>query len=67
MIGNRVRLFLDSGVSGSQRQTMVTGLLHRLDQSGALVWRECSIPEGEGATFIPMHRIYQIIDLGRAP
>lgn len=66
MIGNRVRLYLDSGVTGSPRQTTVTGTLHKLDQSGATLWRECSIPEGEGMSFYPMHRIYEIVNLGRA-
>lgn len=67
MIGNRVRVFLDSSETGSARQTTVTGILHKIDDAGALIWRESSIPEGCGTSFIPMHRIYEIIDLGRAP
>jgi len=30
-------------------------------------WREHQLPEGQGNTFIPMHRIHEIVDLGRAP
>lgn len=61
MIGNRVRVVTVDG-TGS-----VVGTLHKLDPAGAYVYRECSIPEGRGAVFIPMHLISEIVDLGRAP
>lgn len=60
MIGNRVRVILTDGMQ-------VVGTLHKLDQAGAIVWREHSLPEGQGNSFIPMHRVFEIIDLGRAP
>lgn len=61
MIGNRVRLLL------VDEPREVTGVLHRLDAgAGATIWREHSLPEGQGIVFIPMHRIYEIVDLGRA-
>lgn len=60
MIGNRVRVILDGGRE-------ITGTLHRLDAPGATVWREHPLPEGQGTVFVPMHRIHEIIDLGRAP
>jgi hypothetical protein len=60
MIGNRVRVILVSSV--------VTGILHKLDQTGAMVYREHELlPEARGLVFLPMHRIIEIIDLGRAP
>lgn len=60
MIGNRVRLLLND------EPREVTGVLHRLDQGGAAVYREHSLPEGQGTSFFPMHRIKEIVDLGRA-
>jgi hypothetical protein len=65
MIGNRVRLILTSAVG--VRMTDIVGTLHKLDTTGAVVWRENVTPEAQGNVFIPMHRIHEIVDLGRAP
>ncbi len=62
MIGNRIRIVL---VAFGSRQEAVTGTLHKLDQRGATIWREHAFAEGQGISFIPMHRIHEIIDLGR--
>ncbi|MGD9883385.1 MAG: hypothetical protein AB7F22_28925 [Reyranella sp.] len=66
MIGHRVRLILWDEIDGSSAKRLITGTLHRLDQAGAVIWRENHLPEGQGNTFIPMHRIHEIVDLGRA-
>lgn len=60
MIGHRVRVILEGGreITGTLRESIVPGVT---------VWREHPLPEGQGAVFIPMHRIHEIIDLGRAP
>jgi sortase (surface protein transpeptidase) len=59
MIGNRVRLITTEGPT-------IMGTLHRLDQAGATIYREHSLPEGQGNVFIPAHRIVEVVDLGRA-
>jgi len=59
MVGNRVRLITTEGPS-------ITGTLHRLDQAGATIYREHSLPEERGNVFIPAHRIFEVVDLGRA-
>lgn len=65
MIGNRVRLIM---VNQDGPFTEITGTLHELAAgTGATIWRENTMPEGQGIVFIPMHRIYEIVDLGRAP
>lgn len=63
MNGNRVRVITNDGYPGSGA---VTGVLHKLDAAGAIVYRECSLPEGQGNVFIPAHRIREIVDLGRS-
>lgn len=64
MIGNRVRVILAD--AAGQCYGEVTGILHELAAGkGATIWREHSLPEGQGIVFIPMHRIYEIVDLGR--
>lgn len=64
MIGNRVRLIM---VNESGPFTEITGVLHELAAGkGATVRRENVMPEGESKVFVPMHRIYEIVDLGRA-
>ena len=63
MIGRRVRVHLNHAYP---EQTTVTGTLHKLDQAGATIWRECSLPEKEGISFFPAHRILEIEDIGRA-
>lgn len=60
MVGNRVRVVLIDC-------NTVTGTLHRLETAGVIIWRDSSLPEGQGNSFIPMHRIREIVDLGRAP
>ena len=65
MIGNRVRVITlgDGGRRGSTE-----GTLHRLDPAGATVYRTSNVmPEAQGNVFIPMGRIVEIVDLGRAP
>jgi hypothetical protein len=61
MIGNRVRVIREAP-EGS-----VDGILHKLDPAGVRLYRESSLPEGRGMVFIPMQRIVEIVDLGRAP
>lgn len=61
MIGNRVRLITNDG---SPASGAVTGILHKLDEAGAIIWREA---DHSATVFIPMLRIREIIDLGRAP
>jgi hypothetical protein len=64
MIGNRIRIITNDGfpTNGS-----VEGVLHKLDAAGALVFRTDVMPEAQGAIFIPMYRIREIVDLGRRP
>lgn len=64
MIGNRVKII--TAPVGEGPQGMVTGTLKRLDVYGAVIWRESSLPEQECDVFMPMRRIIEIIDLGRA-
>lgn len=65
MIGNRVRIII---VRESDRQGATEGTLHRLDAAGATVYRTSNVmPEAQGTVFIPMGRIIEIVDLGRAP
>lgn len=60
MIGHRVRIVY------ADAQYSTTGTLHKLDAAGALIWREGTLPEQQGTIFVPMHRIKEILDLGRA-
>jgi len=62
MIGNRVRVLTNDGFPSSGS---VEGVLHKLDQSGAIVYRQDVMPEAQGNIFIPMRRIREIVDLGR--
>jgi hypothetical protein len=64
MIGNRVRVITNDGFPSSGA---VEGNLHKLDAAGAVVWRTNVMPEAQGNLFIPMCRIREIVDLGRAP
>lgn len=61
---NRVRVITNDG---SPPSGAVEGNLRKLDGAGAVVWRTNVMPEAEGNVFIPMRRIIEIIDLGRAP
>jgi hypothetical protein len=61
MVGHRVRIYL------LDKPDQVTGVLHKLNEAGAYIYREHSLPEGQGMVFIPMGRIREIVDLGRAP
>jgi hypothetical protein len=63
VIGNRVEIV----VYESEEATLITGTLHQLDSLGAVIWRENAMPEQQCNVFIPMHRIHEIVDLGRAP
>lgn len=62
MIGHRVKIILDG-----TPQIQVVGVLHALDGTGARLFRENQMPEQRGISFYPMHRIIEILDLGRAP
>jgi len=64
MIGNRVRVITNDGYPSSGA---VEGSLHKLDTAGAVIWRTNVMPEAQGNLFIPMGRIREIVDLGRAP
>lgn len=65
MIGNRVRVITQSAEG---RNGYTEGTLHRLDVAGATVYRTSNVmPEAQGNVFIPMGRIIEIVDLGRAP
>lgn len=64
MIGNRVRLVLTT--TPETTPISITGVLHKLDGAGATVYREGTLPEQQGLVFLPLHRILEIIDLGRA-
>jgi len=64
MIGNRVRVITNDGFPSSGA---VEGNLHKLDTAGAVIWRTNVMPEAQGNLFIPMFRIREIVDLGRAP
>lgn len=63
MIGNRVRILTNDGFPSSGA---VEGILHKLDASGAIIYRQDVMPEAQGNLFVPMHRIREIVDLGRA-
>lgn len=61
MIGHDVRvLFTDDTAA-------LEGELRQLDQAGATVYRHGTygLPETQGNVFVPMHRVKEIIDLGR--
>lgn len=60
MVGNRVRVITNDG-------RVVEGNLHKLDTAGAVVWRTDLMPEVQSNLFVPMHRIDEIVDLGRVP
>lgn len=62
MVGNRVRIV----IAGSPN-TLLEGVLHSLTAEGAIIWPTGGMPEQSGNRFIPMHRINEIIDLGRMP
>lgn len=62
MIGNRVHILTNDGSS----PRTVEGNLRKLDTAGAVIWRTDVMPEAQGNVFIPMHRISEIVDLGRA-
>lgn len=65
MIGNRVRVIT---ASPEGRNGSTEGTLHRLDPAGAIIYRTSNVmPEAQGNVFIPMGRIVEIVDLGRAP
>ena len=64
MIGNRVRVLTNDGFPSSGA---VEGILHKLDAAGAIVWNLSAMPEQRANLFIPMLRIREIVDLGRAP
>lgn len=64
MIGNRVRVLTNDGFPSSGA---VEGILHKLDSAGAVVYRTSGAPEAQGNLFIPMYRVREIVDLGRAP
>lgn len=65
MIGHRVRIIT---VCESGHQGATEGTLHRINACGATVYRTSNVmPEAEGNVFIPMGRIVEIVDLGRAP
>jgi hypothetical protein len=45
----------------------VQGVLHKCDAAGVIVYMTEGLPEMQGNLFIPMARIIEIVDLGRAP
>lgn len=61
MVGNRVRIV--------QSSSSVEGVLKNLDAAGAIISIEIEgiMPELLWHRFIPMNRIVEIVDLGRAP
>jgi hypothetical protein len=63
MVGNRVRV-VTSAISPATGS--VTGVLKRLDAAGVTLWRDDILPEQQHNVFIPMHRVENIVDLGRA-
>ena len=64
MIGHRVRVITNDG---SPASGAIEGNLNKLDAAGAIIWRTNVMPEAQGNVFVPMHRIREIVDLGRAP
>jgi hypothetical protein len=60
MIGNHVRVIREN-------ETPVQGVLHKCDAAGVIVYMTEGLPEMQGNLFIPMARIIEIVDLGRAP
>lgn len=66
MIGNRVRVILESGSRDSGfQQTSIEGILHKLDSAGATIFVTHGPKEGQTNHFIPMWRIVEVVDLGR--
>lgn len=74
MIGNRVRVILESGSRDSGvrvpfasdvQQTSIEGILHKLDSAGATIFATHGPKEGQTNHFIPMWRIVEVVDLGR--
>lgn len=66
MIGNRVRVITNAN-DGFPSSGSIEGVLHKLDTAGAIVHRCYGMPEQQGNLFVPMWRIREIVDLGRAP
>jgi hypothetical protein len=60
MIGNYVRVI-------REHENAVQGVLKTCDGAGVVVYRTEGLPEMQGNLFIPMGRIVEIVDLGRAP
>lgn len=69
MIGHRVRLVTQYTNADSRifEREEITGICHSLDRGGVSLWRDDGMPEQSHGVFVPMHRIHEIIDLGRAP
>jgi hypothetical protein len=62
MIGNRVKVVLGPGM------LIVIGVLHKIDEAGVVVYvSEGPVNEARGTRFFPMHRVLEVVDLGRAP
>lgn len=64
MVGHRVLIVTNDGFPSSGHYD---GVLHRLDASGAVIWPYHQMPEQAANVFIPMRRIKEIRDQGRAP
>ena len=61
MIGNRVIVRVEG------RAATIDGVLHRLDQTGVTIQPYGGMPEQSRPIFIPMARVIEVIDMGRAP
>ena len=60
MIGNNVRVIRTGDL------VAVQGELRELRQEGVTVYRNAGPPETQGALFLPMHTVVEIVDLGRS-
>ena len=64
MIGRRVLVVTNDGSPASGHYD---GVLQKQDATGVVVSPYGSLPEQARNVFVPMHRIKEILDKGRAP
>lgn len=64
MIGNRARV-ITVGDEPAHQFGCVEGVLKKIDPAGVYLWRQSPAPPAD--VFIPMIRVIEVVDLGRAP
>lgn len=64
MIGNRVKIYKAAN-EPDLKEVTITGTLENLDATGAMIMPDSA--NYQNRIFIPMHKLLEIVDLGRAP